>query len=131
MAPITDVDADLKYLLLVIKNADFKPNYQALATEAGVNNANNASVLDSSICQFANYGHSQKRFKKLVENGGFELVKGVVVSPGGSADSVTTGTPAKPKGKRAGTPGSKKRKVQETEEDEEGEVKEDSKSAEE
>lgn len=49
MAPTTDVDTDLKYLLLVIKNADFKPNYQALATEAGVNNANNASVLQIQL----------------------------------------------------------------------------------
>lgn len=46
MAPVVEPEADLKYLLLVIKNAEaFTPNYRALATEAGINNANNASVL--------------------------------------------------------------------------------------
>lgn len=85
----------------------------------------------SSLRQITNCDHSQKRFKKLVESCGFELVKGVVVSPGGSADSVATATPAKSRAKRPVTPKTKKRKVQESEEDEEGEVQGASKSAEE
>jgi hypothetical protein len=38
----TTTELNMHYLLLVMKNAEIKPNYHALATEAGINSANNA-----------------------------------------------------------------------------------------
>ena len=45
MGPTADIDDKMKYLLLVIENSEFKPDYHALANEAAINNANNAYVL--------------------------------------------------------------------------------------
>jgi hypothetical protein len=42
MASPADIDANLNYLMLVIKNAEFKPNYRDIATEAGISSENNA-----------------------------------------------------------------------------------------
>ena len=64
----------------------------------------------------------QKRFKKLVESGGFALVGGAVVSADGSGAAPVT--PKKAKGKKVATPASKKRRVADAgEDDQEGEVK--------
>ena len=62
---------------------------------------------------------SQKKFKKLVDTAGFQLVNGAVVA-GGSA--VAVATPKKPRAKAKKTPEStlKKRKLGETEDAEVG-----------
>ena len=63
--------------------------------------------------------HSQKRFKKFVEQSGYGLVNGKVVTPG-ETPAVAPTTPKKPSAKgEASTPASgKKRKVKDTSLDE-------------
>ena len=102
--------------LLVMKHAEFKPDYRKVAQEAGIASANNASVQPCNLRAViqTDEGSSQKRFKKYVELAGFSLVGGAVVGPGADPGAAT---PAKEKGfgsrvvKRAPTL-AKKRKVE-------------------
>ncbi|KAF7513573.1 hypothetical protein GJ744_008867 [Endocarpon pusillum] len=73
MAPSKSFDAEaaLDYLLLLISNSEFKPDFHATAVAAEIASANNA----------------QKKFKKIVEQGGkYKLVKGKVVAADAEED---------------------------------------------
>ena len=108
------VDEGLQYVMLVLSSAEaFKPDYHSVATAAGIASANTAYVMSPStsallICS------SQKKFKKLVDTAGFQLVNGAVVAAG---PDVVKATPKKPKARAKKTPEStlKKRKLEETE----------------
>lgn len=125
MAPAAGKEAEsLQYLLLILKHSEaFKPNYHAVAAAAGLPNANQAYVSPFSWYPRASLTLlRQKKFKKLVEGGGFALVNGSVIDPNGDGhgDDATTpvATPKKAtKGKKATTgSATKKRKVDQVEE---------------
>lgn len=104
-----------------MKHTDFKPDYHKIAQAARLSNANTAWVNVwvgelSPIWLLLR----QKRFKKIVEIGGFRLVGGAVVEPGGSDDAPATPSKAKAQTKKsAETPRpAKKRRMEEITESE-------------
>lgn len=124
MAPPADLD-DLEYVLLVLKHAEFKPDYRAIANEAVKASANNAYVATFSVLGQYSHTNRQKKFKKIVESAGFALVNGAVTGPNECGAAHVT--PKKPRAEKAAdTPANKKRKVKEAvdEETEDGEATE-------
>ena len=122
MAPPVDVDEALKYIMLILKHTEMpKPNYPAVAEEAGINTPANAQVITiPELLDWLANSHSQRRFKSLIEKAGYLLVNDQVVAADGTI--VTPKKPRVKKGENGTAPLSKKkRKVQEATMDDAGE----------
>ncbi len=108
MGSQTDAEK-LAYVMVILKNTEMpKPDYSAVAVEAGINNANNAYVAFTTyyfpyILTYRYHSSSQKKFRAIVKSAGFDLVEGKVVGADGSGPTPVDPavTPKRGRGKKA------------------------------